>query len=133
MVEPEHARDCLRILDGPIDYHPYRLAKRNQTDFNDFVIFGLRLSELQLACEIKGHALGDEARAGPEMQDFFPHASGVAGFFAQLTLCCFQFVLAFVDSSGRKLVEKTAGSMPILLFDEHARLTAAVVDCKYDD
>jgi hypothetical protein len=49
MVQPEHTRNGLGVLNGLVDYHGDGSRERNKFHFNDFVVLGVGGSERKVS------------------------------------------------------------------------------------
>src|SRR5689334_25354152 len=100
---------------------------------NDLVLLWFRFSFAQACGHIDGHRLGDEPWAGIELQDAAPALGTISGFFDQLTLRSFEFVLPRIDAARRYFPEIVFRSVTILTLEQDARCRVRIVYGEHDD
>lgn len=132
MTEPKYAGDGLAVVNVAGHHHTDGSAEREELNFNDFILFGLRRAWSQTRRHINRHGFGNEARTRIELQDPFPMGGSIAGFLHQFALGRSQLVFALIYSSRAKLPEKLLSGVAILAYQQHASLGAGFIDREDD-
>ena len=133
VVEPQHGGDGLGIADGSADDHANRRRKWDHALVDDLVFLGLGLAFAQAGGQEDRHGLGDESRAGIELQNAAPLGGCVSGFFEQFAFGGLEFLLAGIDAAGRYFPEIVVGGVAVLSFEKDAGRGVGIVHGQHDD
>src|SRR5713226_1768850 len=120
--QPQDAGDGLGIADAAIERHPFRLRQGKKFRCDPLVRLGLRFAGLEPPGQADGHGFVEKAWADVEMQDSLPMSGPVAGLLEHLALGCCKRGFAIVDASSWQLPHHRLCGVPILAFEQDARL-----------
>lgn len=133
MIKPEDRRNGLGVADRAFQDHLENRPEGQHAFEDDFVFlwFGFALTES--GGEVDRHRFCNESWTGVELQNTAPVGGAVPGFFDELALGSFEFVLSWIDAARGQLPKIILCGVTVLAFEKDASRGAGVIDCQHDN